>query len=300
MNLITLKQLFLSLWIAGILCTQISALALPEEAPSNPDTTKKAYQDKLNSLASSLDLLEERVRELSLGKSRQPEKPPSPAPTPPTPPPASATPEPEYLESVELPLVAGTDDAIIHQEVLIPKPENKYYITLSSNLNFASDTKISTISGIGHLDSEVGYGFEAEFGRSFSFFDLGFAFSYDRHEFEDLVIGINSLGGEGYNTAYRLLLKPGINLDFNDRVGIKTGADLGVISRHSTFSVPSIGFEQSNDEISFVWGLRLSLIAKLNENHSLFIGYAYADYPEVERFNDVSMSSLEAGYTGRF
>ena len=37
-----------------------------------------------------------------------------------------------------------------------------------------------------------------------------------------------------------------------------------------------------------------------NENHSLFFGYAYADYPEVERFNDVSMSSLEAGYTGRF
>jgi len=300
MNLITFKKLVLSIFIAGGLLAHVSALALPEESPSGAAPTKKAYQDKLNSLTSSLDLLEERVRQLSLGKPRQPVTAPVPEPTPPAPSPPSATPESEYLESVELPLVAGTVDDIIDQEVLIPKAENKYYITLSSNLNFASDTTMATISGIGHLDSEVGYGFEAEFGRSFSFFDLGFAFAYDRHELEDLVIGINPLGGEGYNTAYRFLLKPGFNLDFNDRVGIKTGADLGIISRHSTFSVPSISFEQSNDEISFVWGLRLSLIAKLNENHSLFFGYAFADYPEVELFNDIYMSSLEAGYTGRF
>lgn len=292
-------SIILSVFVSLVFFLPLDLLGvtLDEQSSSNP---QNAYFNKLDAINTSLDLLEQRLqlygkkaphKEALLEKQEPKIKDPIKVDISPDQPDE----KPPQLSSSS-PAIENGDPQINSNH----KNKDDYYLSLITNLNFPSDTKMKTLSGIGKLDHEVGFGLEAEFGRSFDYVDLGFAFAYDRHNLEDLIIGSVPLGGDGRNTAYRFLFKPALKFKINDIVGFKSGLDLGLISRHSSFSIPSIDFTESGDSISFVWGLRLSLFAQLNENHALFAGYAFSDYPKVDNFNDITVSTLEAGYIGRF
>lgn len=292
-------SIILSAFVSLVLLLPLNLLGVTvdEQSSSNP---QKAYFNKLDAINTSLDLLEKR---LQLYGKKEPQKegllrkeePEIKDPIKVDISPDQPNEKPPKLSSIS-PAIENGDPQINSNH----KNKDDYYLSFITNLNFPSDTKMKTLSGIGKLDHEVGFGLEAEFGRSYDYVDLGFAFAYDRHTLDHLIIGSVPIGGDGRNTAYRFLFKPALKFQINDIVGFKSGLDLGLISRHSSFSIPSIDFTESGDSISFVWGLRLSLFAQLTENHALFAGYAFSDYPDVDNFNDITISALEAGYIGRF
>ena len=284
-----------------LLPLDLRGVTVDEQSSSN---SQNAYYNKLDAINESLQLLEKRLQ--LYGKKPSPKEP------------ILIKEEPKIKDPIKVDISPDQPNEKPPQLVSIPsqkegedpalpsshKNKHDYFLSLITNFNFPSDTEMKTRNGIGKLDHEVGFGLEAEFGRSFDYVDLGFAFAYDRHRLKDLSIGSVPLGGNGQNTAYRFLFKPALKFQINDIVGFKSGLDLGLISRHSTFSTPSTNpsndLSESGDCVSFVWGLRFSLLAQLTENHALFAGYAFSDYPKVDNFNDITISALETGYIGRF
>ena len=187
-------------------------------------------------------------------------------------------------------------------ELTSPSATFNYYFSFIFDLNFPSDSKLKTTSGMANLDSELGFGFKTEIGRRFDWVKLGLGLEYEKHDLSNMRIGSILLGGKGENSSYKLILKPGVIFDFNDFISITGGIDLGLVSRHSKYIVPfsSGSFLDAGDNLSFIWGVGFALSANLNDRHSISLGYAFSDFPEADNFSDLVMHSLEASYSMSF
>jgi opacity protein-like surface antigen len=189
----------------------------------------------------------------------------------------------------------------------LPEPTSSpadfnYYFSFIFDINFPSNSKLKTSNGTANLDSDSGFGFKTEIGRRFDWVKLGLGLEYEKHDLSNMRIRAFSFGGKGENSSYKLVLKPGVIFDFNDFISMTGGIDLGLVSRHSKYSVPisSGSFLYAGDNLSFIWGVGFALSANLNDRHSISLGYAFSDFPEADNFSDLVIHYLEAGYSLSF
>lgn len=199
-----------------------------------------------------------------------------------------------------------SEDKVTNQpsppELTSPSATFNYYFSFIFDINFPSNSKLKTISGIANLNSELGFGFKTEIGKRFDWIKLGLGLEYEKHDLSNMRTGSILHGGKGENSSYRLIFKPGVIFDFNDFISMTGGIDLGLVSRHSKYTVPfsSGSFLDTGDNLSFIWGIGFALSANLNDRHSISLGYAFSDFPEADNFSDLVIHSLEAGYSLSF
>lgn len=220
------------------------------------------------------------------------------------------TPESDELVPTPEPEVKISDFESEDEETKQPSPPEltsspadfNYYFSFIFDINFPSNSKLKTFPGIANLDSDSGFGFKTEIGRRFDWVKLGLGVEYEKHDLSNMRIGNTTFGGKGENSSYKLILKPGVIFDFNDFISMTGGIDLGLVSRHSKYSVPisSGSLLYAGDNLSFIWGVGFALSANLNDRHSISLGYAFSDFPEADNFSDLVIHSLEAGYSLSF
>ena len=220
------------------------------------------------------------------------------------------TPESDELVPIPEPEIVISDFESEDEETNQPSPPEptsspatfNYYFSFIFDINFPTNSKLKTSLGIANLDSNSGFGFKTEIGRRFEWVKLGLGLEYEKHDLSNMRIRAFSFGGKGENSSYKLVLKPGVIFDFNDFISMTGGIDLGLVSRHSKYSVPisSGSFLYAGDNLSFIWGVGFALSANLNDRHSISLGYAFSDFPEADNFSDLVIHYLEAGYSLSF
>ncbi len=171
-----------------------------------------------------------------------------------------------------------------------------YYFSFSTNRHFASDSKMQTLSGMANLENKAGYGLSMELGRSFGTFELGLATGFDHMSLEQMKVGSNSIAGKGESSVFHMIAKPGLALELSERFLLRTALGLGFASRQSDYEVASIGFKESGQNISMIWGLYLTGYYTLKNNAQLFGGYRLFRNPGADEFGDFTSHAIEAGF----
>jgi len=181
-------------------------------------------------------------------------------------------------------------------QVVSKKKKGSYYFSFASNRNFASDIKVNTLTGSAELDSNIGFGFSLEMGRSFGAFELGLSTGFDYMGLGDMRLGNLSVSGKGESSVYHLAAKPSLVLDLNDRLFLKSGLLLGLASRQSEYEVISVGFKESGQDLSMIWGVHLGAYFTLSDHYQLFASYRLLGTPSADEFESFISHAIEGGF----
>ena len=181
-------------------------------------------------------------------------------------------------------------------EVVSKKKMGSYYFSFSSNRNFSSDIKVNTLTGSAELDSNVGFGFSLEMGRSFGAFELGLSTGFDYMGLGDMRLGNLSVSGKGESSVYHVAAKPSLVLELNNRLFLKSGLLLGLASRQSEYEVISVGFKESGQDLSMIWGVHLGTYFTLSDHYQMFASYRLLGTPSADEFESFLNHAIEGGF----
>jgi hypothetical protein len=181
-------------------------------------------------------------------------------------------------------------------QVVSKKKRGSYYFSFAANRNFASDTKVNTLTGSADLDRNTGFGVSLEMGRSFGAFELGLSTGFDHMRFGDMSLGNLRVTGKGESSVYHVTAKPSLILELNDRVLVKSGLIVGLASRQSEYEVLSVGFKESGQDLSMIWGLHLGTYFTMSDHHQLFANYRLLGTPSADEFEGFISHSIEGGF----
>jgi len=181
-------------------------------------------------------------------------------------------------------------------QVVSKTKRGSYYFSFASNRNFASDTKVNTLTGSADLDSNTGFGIALEMGRSFGAFELGLSTGFENMSFGDMRLGNLLVSGKGESSVYHLTAKPSLVLELNDRFLLKSGLIVGFASRQSEYEVLSVGFKESGQDLSVIWGLQLGTYFTMSDHHQLFANYRLLGTPSADEFEGFISHAIEGGF----
>jgi hypothetical protein len=181
-------------------------------------------------------------------------------------------------------------------QVVSKKKRGSYYFSFASNRNFASDTKVNTLTGSADLDSNTGFGVSLEMGRSFGAFELALSTGFDHMSLGDMRLGNLLVSGKGESSVYHVTAKPSLVLALNDRFSLKSGLIIGLASRQSEYEVLSVGFKESGQNLSMIWGLHLGTYFTLSDHHQLFANYRLLGTPSADEFESFISHAIEGGF----
>ena len=185
-------------------------------------------------------------------------------------------------------------------QVVSKKKRGSYYFSFASNRNFASDTKVNTLTGSADLDSNTGFGVSLEMGRSFGAFELALSSGFDHMSFGNMRLGNLRVSGKGESAVYHVTAKPSLVLALNDRFSLKSGLIVGLASRQSEYEVLSVGFKESGQNLSVIWGLQLGSSFTMSDHHQLFANYRLLGTPSADEFEGFISHAIEGGFRLNF
>ena len=133
-------------------------------------------------------------------------------------------------------------------------------------------------------------------GRSFGAFELALSSGFDHMSFGDMRLGNLRVSGKGESAVYHVTAKPSLVLALNDRFSLKSGLIFGLASRQSEYEVLSVGFKESGQNLSVIWGLQLGTSFTMSDHHQLFANYRLLGTPSADEFEGFISHAIEGGF----